>query len=1110
MKLFNYVMGYLKNHVKSGAKTLALFALLITGNAVLAEDIDLFMTSASTAVDPNILFHIDNSANWNSSIGGTTKKEMLHEALLAVLTHPDMTDRIEAGLMTYASGNGGKVIEKIAPLTELQQYIIPNFTLYEKETITINTVALNSWYRISVGSASTGWTTYAFKTNDAAATTADIAAGLMAKLPNSSWTTRNNGDGSFAFGPKTAGEPYLGVRFSKYAGFTNTGDISTSYAIGDEKLPSYNNAPLATSFEEIYRYFTGGTPEYGVADGDHDASVINGSGDYINPRSGAGRECAKSFVIVLGNGAPPSNEDNDAEAHLRSHGGVLAGDPIPLTPDNYQSNWADEFARYMATTDLDGTQDGQQTIATYVIDIHDPDSNQNQTQSFLGERALLKSMAVKGKGRYFIASDAASIVEALLEILNEIQSVNSVFASTTLPVSVNVRGTNLNQIYMGVFRPDGGALPLWMGNLKLYTLAKDTNGNIFLADKDGAAAGNPTSGFINSASNSYWTTASTYWDFDPRGTPLSGSDSPDGDVVEKGGTAQQMRNQFATGRNVYTCTGACTNNSSLSGFSFNDANTNITQAALGAADAAERTAIIDWAQGADNKDEDNDADLTEVRPSVHGDVLHSRPAVINYNRYGNDNDVVIFYGSNDGIFHAIRGGTAAATTGFTPGEEIWGFIAPEFFGKLKRLRDETPLIPTAASANTPRDYFFDGEISSYQDDVNGDGQYTVAGGDKVYLFIGMRRGGRTIYALDVTDPQAPKFMWKRSNTDTGYGEMGQTWSEPAIGNVNIGGTATLVLMMGAGYDSPANDADPQIAATMGRGIMVINALTGDVIWQAGNSPSGATHNVTVAGMDYSIPSNLTILNRIADGNRYDDRLYVGDTGGNIWKVDIEDPDPANWIVRKFASVPGSDATPRKFLFRPDVVYTPDYDAVLIGSGDREHPLQSATAVSNRFYMFKDDTDTSTIGDGDLYDVTPDLVSSADAGISAQAEIDLGAARGWRLDFNPREQIVGSALTIEGYVYFGTNEPKPPVVGSCSSNLGTARAYRISYLTGAPPDETTRYTEMGGGGFLPSPVFAIIDTGDGPEGAVCIGPTCTEPEGSSLAIRDPIYWNKEID
>src|ERR1700752_4294150 len=97
-----------------------------------------------------------------------------------------------------------------------------------------------------------------------------------------------------------------------------------------------------------------------------------------------------------------------------------------------------------------------------------------------------------------------------------------------------------------------------------------------------------------------------------------------------------------------------------------------------------------------------------------------------------------------------------------------------------------------------------------------------------------------------------------------------------------------------------------------------------------------------------------------------DRIYAPDTGGNVWRIDVGDASPSNWVVTQLAGVSptsGSSTTTgspavanlRKFMFQPDVVYANDlngqYDAVLLGSGDREHPFDQVAA--NRFYMFKD-------------------------------------------------------------------------------------------------------------------------------------------------------------
>ena len=202
-----------------------------------------------------------------------------------------------------------------------------------------------------------------------------------------------------------------------------------------------------------------------------------------------------------------------------------------------------------------------------------------------------------------------------------------------------------------------------------------------------------------------------------------------------------------------------------------------------------------------------------------------------------------------------------------------------------------------------------------------------------------------------------------------------------------------MLIFGAGYSANAEDALPAAADSVGRGILVVDAFTGSVLWQAGPSPSGAVRNVVVPGMTYSLASDATLLDRDFDG--FVDRVYVPDTGGNVWRVDIGDADPANWAVNLLASIAGpAPSGSRKFLYPPDVVYGSDangpYDAVLIGSGDREHPLD--TTVVNRYYMFKDRKTGSsgagqaTITEANLYDATADTLQTASGSDLATAKV----------------------------------------------------------------------------------------------------------------------------
>jgi type IV pilus assembly protein PilY1 len=277
---------------------------------------------------------------------------------------------------------------------------------------------------------------------------------------------------------------------------------------------------------------------------------------------------------------------------------------IPLSNTVAQGNIGDEYARFLYGADVSSLA-GQQNINTYTIFPHDPTSLSGNDKANI---VLLKSMANQGHGKYFAATDTASLINALTAIFNEIQAVDSVFASVTLPVSVNVRGTNLNQVYMGVFRPDENLMPRWLGNLKEYKLAYDTaTKTLYLVDSQGLAIENPVTGFVVDNAVSYWTKDSApYWKFKylEEKPPRHKSDMPDGPLVEKGAAAQRLRESYATDqstrRKLYTCIG-CTAGSSLSSAPFAESNAAITPAMLGLGAAAdpteERSAIINWVRG---------------------------------------------------------------------------------------------------------------------------------------------------------------------------------------------------------------------------------------------------------------------------------------------------------------------------------------------------------------------------------------------------------------------------------------------------------------------------------------------------------------------------------
>ena len=67
-------------------------------------------------------------------------------------------------------------------------------------------------------------------------------------------------------------------------------------------------------------------------------------------------------------------------------------------------------------------------------------------------------------------SAGTAVLDTLNNIFSEIQSVNSVFASVSLPISVNTQGTFLNKVYVGMFRPDAGIIQPGRNRMRIQDL----------------------------------------------------------------------------------------------------------------------------------------------------------------------------------------------------------------------------------------------------------------------------------------------------------------------------------------------------------------------------------------------------------------------------------------------------------------------------------------------------------------------------------------------------------------------------------------------------------------------------------------------------------------
>lgn len=1050
-------------------------ALLCLSLPSLAEDIDLFVGVPPDAADdlPNVLFVIDNTANWGNG-NDPQPFNSLKLALSTTFSNLDV-DSYRVGIMFFSESEeegekGGYVRAAIRTMNE------DNKKIYSK---IISELDPNG-----------------DKGNGA------IGSLVMAEA----WRY-------YSAGFENAPGPFAGNMKAKADFNGNVGQhISASSPAGSGSLAAWQLSGNALS--------------------SYDATSYN------SPL--AENSCARNFIIYISNGT--SNDNNSvitqSEALLKQANLGVLPPTIRLSDAKLQGNPIDEWARFMSDSVLG--------ITTYTININ-PDTNVTGR----AWTAVLRSMAEQSSGKPFVVNGDESDVQGLADAiaaavntaLSEIQSVNSVYASVSLPVSVNTQGTYLNQVFVGMFRPAQGALPRWDGNLKQYRLGyPDGSEQLATLDADGVSAINSGTGFVAECARSYWTptVADNYWTSIlkpsclalPEGVTAA-SNTPDGNMVEKGGQGYMTRAANPANRTVYvqapTMTADSSNLLALS-------TTSVSADAVGADDATEHGLLINWLKGYNNRPSTNDdpdpdgfiTDPSAMRPSVHADVVHSRPVAINF---GTDSapEVSVFYGANDGLLRAVNGNRGDNPVDANAGKEQWAFLPQEFYPHIKRLRDNTqqiyyPGLPIEEARNR-KNYGFDGPIVAYQADSNP----ATPEIDTAWIYASMRRGGRSIYAFDVSTPSAPQLKWRAGCLgdscvdglgDEGMTDLGQTWAAPSIVTAEgYDGGDTPLLLVSGGYDA-CEDSFPyscdEADGFKGNALYVLDAFTGDQV-KAFTTVRGIAADITPVKS-----SNGMLM-----------YAYTADMGGNIYRLsgpagaEISDTPPAQWVLTQIASLGCDTATStcdnknRKFLYAPDVVFENSTYYLLLGSGDREKPLGDASDVSNYFFMVQDrPTDTSWLtseatrcGGANMLcvDSLTTIDSEADPTTTA-----LQGKKGWRLYMRSGEQVVTSAITVFGVTTFSTNQPEALAPGQCTNNLGIARVYNVEYENASGVGEESRSKEIEGGGLPPSPVAGMVVLDDGTTVPFIIGSDADSPlagrepktTGTTSIPKTRIYWNLE--
>lgn len=843
-----------------------------------------------------------------------------------------------------------------------------------------------------------------------------------------------------------------------------------------DAMSANGNTPLSETLYEAGLYYMGKDVYYGNSSSP--VKSVSGARDGSNYKTPMEFQCQKNFIVYLTDGEPTS--DTGADSLIRK---------LPGNGKYCSGNCMDEMAEYLYEKDLNSSLAGTQNVITYTI-------------GFATDQDLLSDAARKGGGKYYTADDTAQLTSALTNIVAEVLSVNTTFTAPAVSVNAFNRTVHLDQLFFTIFKPN--ERPHWDGNLKRFDLGKlnatDTTVQILDNSSPKKAAVDPNTGFFKEDARSYWT---------------NDDQAPDGGEAKFGGAAGDI----VLPRDVYTYLG----NADLDDPSnkFHEDTTAITKDLLGitAQTDAYRVELMQWARGVDLNDDDDDGSTDDGR-RVMGDPLHSKPVVVTYGGDSDNPDFTVFMSTNDGYLHAVNAATGA---------EHFTFIPKEMFGNLDKLYVNN-------AGKDSKVYGLDSPITAWVKDVDNDGVIESADGDRVYIYFGQRRGGKNYYALDVTDRENPQFLWQINDSSTGFGELAQTWSQPRVAKINVNGTVTDVLIFGGGYDEDQDVADNYVADDEGRAIFIVEALTGKKIWQAGPAGSGA--DLVIADMKNSIPSEIRVIDMNSDGLH--DRMYVGDTGGRVFRFDIINGKAVADLVTggKIASLGAGDmATPatldnRKFFYAPDAALIVDgptrYINLAIGSGNQNHPLGKVT--QDRLFSVRDwhvydiptyDADL-VVETADLHDATDNLAEQGDASEKEVAIKDLADSDGWFIDLeNPSagtlegEKSLSEASTIQGAIFYTTFTPVSATQSnSCAPSQGVARAYLISARTGGAvqnfdgigtDDELTREDRamnLTRGGIPPEVTILFPESADGQPIAL-VGPEQLPVDLMNIPVRT--YW-----
>ena len=415
--------------------------------------------------------------------------------------------------------------------------------------------------------------------------------------------------------------------------------------------------------------------------------------------------------------------------------------------------------------------------------------------------------------------------------------------------------------------------------------------------------------------------------------------------------------------------------------------------------------------------------------NVLGDIVNSVPVYVKkpnfryldtgYTSFVSSNATragTVYTAANDGMLHAFDAET---------GDERWAYVPTAVMGSMYQLADDN-------YANNHR-FLADG-APTVGDIYDGSAWSTI-------LVAGLNKGGRSYYALDVTDPATPKALWEYTEADLGY-----TFGNPIITKLKSG---TWVVMFSSGY------SDGTLSGSGNGFVYVLNAKTGALISKIPTFTSGTTSAGTNAA-----PSNLGAINAWVD-RTFDNtvsRVYGADMLGNVWRFDVDDNlGPSGNEAFLLAQLRTGSGAVQPITTKPELseikVGGTRYALVSVGTGRYLAQSDLGDTTLQSVYTFKDTLSNTSLGNlrantSMISQTLGTLTTTTRAArtIVSPKTVSWSTQNGWYVDFSlsAGERVNVDMSSQLGILTVGTNVPE---TNACTTG-GSSWLYFFDVTSGS--------------------------------------------------------------